>query len=97
MKNFIILNVSKKITQYFFSNDIAHAKAKVHVLHWLESETVVCSLIDGWYEPTLAVNEPRLKCFEAYAHLNSYLSKYLLALSCLPGNFPISIKFRKAL
>lgn len=95
MKTFLILNVDFEVTRYFSCNDMAHASLKCRQLNYSQQNSIVCSLIDGWYEPTLRPTCERLTCFEAYAQINSYLSKYLLALSCLPGNFPPIYRMRK--
>ena len=96
MKQYLVFNIEQEKTRFFSCCNLPTAKAKVHMLNWDMSNVVVCHEIDDWYEPVLQVHCPQLKAFEAHAQLTSYLSKYLLAISCLPPNFPTSIRLRKS-
>ena len=95
MKNFLVLNVELDITRYFTVDNIPMAKAKAKQLNWSNEKTIVCSLLDGYYEPTLRVEETRLRVFDAYYELDRYLKSYLKAIAHLPTSFRYHNNLRK--
>ena len=92
---YLVLNVSRETTQWCLASDLPHAKARAKLKNWINAETIVCKLNDGWFEPVLQTNCTFLFCFEAHQTISSYLAKYLLAVSNLPSDFPLYIKLRK--
>jgi len=87
MKDFLIMNIEENVTRYFTIENIPMAKAKAKQLSWKNDLTIVCSLIDGFYEPTLNVKSCRLKAFDAYHVFDRYLKLYHKARTHLPANF----------
>jgi hypothetical protein len=95
MKQYLIMNIEQDITRYFTIDNIPLAKAKAKQLSWSNEKTIVCSLHDDRYEPTLQVDSCRLRVYDAYHVFENYLNAYKHALYNLPANFRHTLKFRQ--